>query len=133
MRGSPGGPAIVWREYWKEASRCTLQCAFDIGIDHPWSCGVGPCQAKNFFDRVVTSSARAKPVADSLEAGFPKGLQRVFHQGLDPSISDGGDPHSTREFIPLSFWYDALLTERYRDRRHVPWLVDGALTCSPVR
>src|SRR5947208_16120930 len=29
----------------------------------------------------------------------------------------------TLEFIPLSFWYDAPLTSRYRDRRHAPWLV----------
>src|SRR6266446_1095626 len=77
-----------------------IECAFDIGIDHPWSCGVRPCQAKNFFDRVVTSSARAKPVADSLEAGFPKGLQRVFHHGLDTSISDGGNAQRTLA-VPL--------------------------------
>src|SRR5256885_17237903 len=30
---------------------------------------------------------------------------------------------STREFIPLSFWYDAPLTSQDRDRRHDPWLV----------
>src|ERR1700704_7189755 len=55
-----------------------IECAFDISIDHPWPGGVGSCQAKNFFDRVVTSSTRAKPVADPLEAGFPKRFQRVF-------------------------------------------------------
>src|ERR671931_257512 len=30
------------------------------------------------------------------------------------------------EFIPLSFWYDAPLTPRYRDRRHNPWPVYGS-------
>src|SRR5881275_3176834 len=83
----PGGT----HGFLKEASTCRIECTFDIGIDHPWSCGVGPCQAKNFFDRVVTSSARAKPVADPLEAGFPKRFQRVFHHGLDTSINDGGN------------------------------------------
>src|SRR6266705_3917675 len=66
-----------------------IECAFDVGIYDPWSCGVGPCQAKNFFNRVVTSSARAKPVADPLKAGFPKRFQGVFHHGLDTSIDDG--------------------------------------------
>src|SRR2546425_8134256 len=37
------------------------------------------------------------------------------------------------EFIPLSFWYDAPLTERYRDRRHVLWLVYDSLTCSSAQ
>src|SRR2546428_8399647 len=63
-----------------------IECTFDISIDHPGSCGIGPCQAKNFFDRVVTSSARAKPVADPFEAGLPKWFQGVFHHGLDTSI-----------------------------------------------
>src|SRR5438874_4048931 len=76
------------------------ECAFDISIDHPWSCGIGPCQTKNFFDRVVPSSARAKPVADPLEAGFPKRFQRVFHQGLDTSINDGGNAKRTLA-VPL--------------------------------
>src|SRR4029453_16922725 len=67
-----------------------IECAFDIGIDHPGAGGVRPCQTENFFDRVVTSSARAKPVADPFEAGLPKGFQGVFHHGLDTSINDGG-------------------------------------------
>src|SRR5215510_12187142 len=77
-----------------------IECTFDIRIDHPWSCGIRPCQAKNFFDRVVTSSARAKPVADPLEAGFPKRFQRVFHHGLDTSINDGGNAKRTLA-VPL--------------------------------
>ena len=31
-------------------------------------------------------------------------------------------------YVYPAFWYDAPLTERYRARRHVLWLVDGALT-----
>src|SRR2546426_1169792 len=72
MRGSPAGPAIVWRESWKEASRCMIQCAFDIGIHHPWAGGVRPCQTEHFFDGVVTSSTRAKPVTDPCEASGAK-------------------------------------------------------------
>src|SRR3989442_12346563 len=78
-----------------------IECAFDISIYYPWSCGVGPCQAKNFFARVVTSSARAKPVADPLKAGFPKRFQSVFHHGLDTSIDDGGQYQAV---VGLSAW-----------------------------
>src|SRR4029434_10001562 len=89
-----------------------IECAFDIGIDHPWPRGVGPCQAKDFFDRVVTSSARAKPVADPFEPGFPEGFQGVFHHGLYTSIDDGvnaqrscalslGDGDSTDRVNPM--------------------------------
>src|SRR5262247_2938470 len=77
-----------------------IECTFDISIYYPWSCGIGPCQAKNFFDRVVTSSARAKPVADPFEAGLPKWFQGVFHHGLDTSIRDGGNAQRTLA-VPL--------------------------------
>src|SRR5215831_3557456 len=77
-----------------------IECAFDIRIDHPWPGGVGPCQTKNLFNRVVTSSARAKPIADPLEAGFPKGFQRILHHGLDTSIDDGGNAKRTLA-VPL--------------------------------
>jgi hypothetical protein len=68
-----------------------IECAFDIGIEDPWPRGVGPCQAKDRFDRVVTSSGRAKPVADPFEPGFPEWCQGVFHHGLHASIDDGGN------------------------------------------
>ena len=35
MRGSPAGPAIVWREYWKEASRCMIQVAGYVPFNDP--------------------------------------------------------------------------------------------------
>src|SRR5256712_10586792 len=104
MRGSPAGPAIVWRESWKEASRCMIQCAFDIGIHHPWAGGVRPCQTEHFFDGVVTSSTRAKPVTDPCEASFPKRFQGVFHHGLDTAIDNGGDPLSTLPLLPSRLW-----------------------------
>ena len=50
-----------------------------------------PCQAKKLFDGVVTSPARAKPVADPLKPCFPERFQGVFHHGLDTSIDDGGN------------------------------------------
>src|SRR4029450_13046380 len=77
-----------------------IECTFDISIDHPGSCGIGPCQAKNLFNRVVTSSARAKPVADPFEVGLPKWFQGVFHHGLDTSINDGGNAKRTLA-VPL--------------------------------
>src|SRR4030095_7497515 len=75
-----------------------IECAFDISIYHPGAGGVRPGQAKNFFDRVVTSSARAKSIVDALKTGFPKWFQRVFHHGLDTSIDDGGEAKWT---VPL--------------------------------
>jgi hypothetical protein len=33
MIDAPGGPALVWREYWKEASRCTIQGGAKVAID----------------------------------------------------------------------------------------------------
>jgi hypothetical protein len=63
-----------------------IECAFDIGIDHPGTGGVRPCQTEHFFDGVVTSSTRAKPVTDPFEASFPKWFQGVFHHGLDTAI-----------------------------------------------
>src|SRR6516164_11361507 len=77
-----------------------IECTFDIRIDHPGSCGIRPCQTKHFFNRVVTSSARAKPVADPFEAGLPKWFQGVFHHGLDTSINDGGNAERTLA-VPL--------------------------------
>jgi hypothetical protein len=64
---------------------------FDVRIHDPWPGRVGPCQAKKLFNRVVTSPARAKPVANALKPGFPKRFQGVFHHSLDASIDDGGD------------------------------------------
>src|SRR5215471_19590510 len=67
-----------------------IECAFDVGIDHPGAGGVRPCQTEHFFDGVVTSSPRAIPVTDPFEASFPKRFQGVFHHGLD-----------TAEFNPI--------------------------------
>src|SRR5690349_24215074 len=72
-----------------------IECAFDIGIDHPGAGGVRPCQTEHFFDGVVTSSPRAKPVTDPFEAGFPKWFQGVFHHGLDTAIDNGGNAKRT--------------------------------------
>src|SRR2546429_8865399 len=100
MRSSHERPAwadtpIVGREYLKEVSRCMIECAFDIGIHHPWAGGVRPCQTEHFFDGVVTSSTRAKPVTDPFEASFPKRFQGVFHHGLDTAIDNGGNAKRT--------------------------------------
>src|SRR5215467_15733069 len=42
-------------------------------------------------------------------------------------------PLRSLEFIPLSFWYDAPLISRDRDRRHDPWLVYGSPSYSPAQ
>src|SRR6476661_8337003 len=75
-----------------------IECTFDIGIDHPGAGGVRPCQTEHFFDGVVTSSTRAKPVTDPFEASFPKRFQGVFHHGLDTAIDHGGNAKRTFPF-----------------------------------
>jgi hypothetical protein len=64
---------------------------FEVRLHDPWLGRVGPCQANKLFHRVVTSPARAKPVADALKPGFPKRFQGVFHHRLDASSDDGGE------------------------------------------
>ena len=75
-----------------------IECAFDIGIDHPGAGGVRPCQTEHFFDGVVTSSPRAKSVTGPFEARFPKRFQGVFHHGLDTAIDNGGNAKRTFPF-----------------------------------
>src|SRR5712691_2005184 len=35
VRGPLAGPPIMYREYLKEASRCTIQAAFDVACEEP--------------------------------------------------------------------------------------------------
>src|SRR5215467_7804877 len=62
-------------------------------------------------------------------------LLRLFHAGRRDIPAMRGEPYDDRgvEFIPLSFWYDAPLIARDRDRRHDPWLVDGSPSYSPAQ
>src|SRR2546429_9996840 len=75
----------------KEASICRIECAFDIGIDHPGAGGVRPGQTEHFFDGVGTSSTRAKPVTDPFEASFPKRFQGRFLPSLGTPIDKWGN------------------------------------------
>src|SRR5262245_61537095 len=65
-----------------------IKGSFNISIQDPWPRHMRPSQVEEFLDRVVTSPARAEPVADSLELCFPERFQRVFHHSLDASIHD---------------------------------------------
>ncbi len=68
-----------------------VKCAFDVGIQDPWPYGIGPRQSEDFFDRIMTSPARAKPVTDPFEPCFPERFEGVFHHGLYTSIDDSGN------------------------------------------
>src|SRR5439155_26856549 len=63
---------------------------------------------------------------------------RVTTDDLQKAIRarhQGGIVDAMRIHLSLSrfmVWYDAPLTSRYSDRRHVPWLVYGSLICSPA-
>lgn len=62
---------------------------FDIGIQNPRAGGVGPCETKDFPNRIVATPARAKAVANPLEPYLLERLQGVFHHGLNASILVG--------------------------------------------
>jgi len=78
MRGSPAGPAIVWRESWKEASRCMIQT-------HAWArLGALPLRAGMVF-AVGDTPVEAAP---NLEGEPHDGLQ-----GRNGTIVVIGSPH----------------------------------------
>src|SRR5215475_7276083 len=87
-----------------------VKCSFEVSVYHPWSGRVGPCDTKDFFNRIVAPSTRAKPIADALKAGFPERFERVFHHGLDAPIFDGGDAISRLHIL------SSLLQERLQSR-----------------
>src|SRR4030095_6402496 len=81
----PGGPAIMWREYLKEASRCTIQTPFDVSFDEP----LGPLpDLVDLFEGRVASPVRSESVAMFGEwwfiVGFQNGAYDVLHHFIRP-------------------------------------------------
>src|SRR6266571_4812436 len=76
------------REYLKEASRCTIQAACDVGIQNPL-CGLADA-LPDCVDGVPAPSAWSKAVAVWLEYRLPFRLNDHFHQCLFGSVHHRG-------------------------------------------
>ena len=60
----PWGPAIVCREYWKEASRCMIQASLDVGFYHVLVASELPLDCER-VDRIECTNMGTVPVAAS--------------------------------------------------------------------
>ena len=92
MRGSPGGPAIVCREYWKEASRCTLQVARYVTFNDPLV--YAPIAGKpipHVGDGVIDASIWPESIGVDTKVRFPYGFQDHAKGFLDNPVVNGGD------------------------------------------
>ena len=87
MRGSPGGPAIVWREYWKEASRCTIQVARYVSFNDPLvRATVSGKPFSNIGHGVIGASIWPESVGMDTKIGFPYGFQNHAKSLLDNPV-----------------------------------------------
>src|SRR2546426_12327048 len=104
MRGSPAGPAIVWRESWKEASRCMIQAGFDVPFQDPcWH--VFPEEYPVALGYSVRTTAfLPEPVRMCIRLCFGYWVQCLQVQGLHPTIFHGGNAHSTLHLYPSRLW-----------------------------
>ncbi len=72
MIDSPGGSAIVCREYLKEVSRCMIQATLDVSFDEP--CGPVPC-VMDFCQGRLASPFRSETMAVVRKLGLIVGFQ----------------------------------------------------------
>ena|SRR5438105_1134778 len=71
MIDSPGGSAIVCREYLKEVSRCMIQAAFDISVEDPfWGARRLPEHIEALFEGIMCGSALTEPVGIGVRRGL---------------------------------------------------------------
>src|SRR4029450_784196 len=103
MRGSPGGPALVWREYWKEASRCTIQKAtyvrFDAVIHTLLLDGASQC-----LQTLVRTPLGTVAVATVFEERLDQGFEHAFGGQCHNLVFEAAHPRRP-----------TLLTPRLRD------------------
>src|SRR6516164_4772607 len=104
MRGSSGGPAIVWREYWKEASRCTIQAGPDIALEDP----LGRCSQRQhpmaLIDGVSRRSFQAEAIRVWLGQGFRDRIKGQQVERLHGSVLHTRNAHSTLHLYPNLLW-----------------------------
>jgi hypothetical protein len=99
MRGSPGGPAIVCRAYWKEASRCMIQAGFDVPFQYPLWPGTVREHRGALCHCIGTTSFLPKPIRVWVGVCFGNGVQSLQVQRLHRSILHCQD--TQRTFLPM--------------------------------
>src|SRR5215510_6477018 len=104
MIDTPGGPAIVWREYWKEASRCTIQAGFDVPFQDPLWCGAIGKHRVTLYHGIGTASFLPKSIRVWVGLCFGNGVQGLQVQRLHGSVLHCRDPLSTLPLFPSSLW-----------------------------
>src|SRR5262245_29134983 len=90
MSGSPGGPAIVWREYWKEASRCMIQAPTEVRIKPPVDLALLYTH-RHRLTCGMWATARSNSRGESAQLPLVNGVQPLHRRPLDDLIFQGGD------------------------------------------
>ena len=85
MIDAPGGPAIVWREYWKEASRCTIQERGQIRIEDPLDLGAGDPERQG-IKCIMLPATRPETITEAEEVSLVNLIQYGDHGPLDDFI-----------------------------------------------
>jgi hypothetical protein len=75
----------VWREYWKEASRCTIQELGPIRIEDPLNIGAGAPERQG-IKRLMLPATRPKAIAEAEELSLVNLLQYGNHGTLDDFV-----------------------------------------------
>src|SRR5712691_9818054 len=76
VRGPLAGPPIMYREYLKEASRCTIQVALYVALYDPLEILPFTYQAVSYVcDGVIRASMGPESIGTDTEIGFPYGFQ----------------------------------------------------------
>src|SRR5262245_43924494 len=101
MIDAPGRPAIVWREYWKEASRCTIQAGFDVPFQYPLWSGAIRQHCLTLFHCICAASFLPKPVRVRIGLRFCNGVQGLQIQRLHGPVLHCRD--TPRAFFPVRF------------------------------
>src|SRR6516164_9769047 len=78
----PWGPALMWRESLKEASRCMIQASADVRVENP-STGVFTTDSvEDGFNGIHRASSWSKTIEVRLKACLPLWFQGCFNHGL---------------------------------------------------
>src|ERR1700751_3996484 len=79
------GPAIRWREYLKEASRCTIEEPTDVRIKHPVDIALLNAH-RHRIERIMWAATRSKSIGESAKLFLVDGVQHCHRGPLDDLI-----------------------------------------------
>ncbi len=91
VRGPLAGPPIMYREYLKEASRCTIQASLDVGFYHVLVASELQLDREH-VDRIACTNMGTVPVAASEKVLLVDGFKYAGDGSLHQRIFDGWDP-----------------------------------------